>query len=59
MNFIRKRLGLGLVILGVALLVVLHLLHFTFVNMLLLVPLFLILAGIILHVWMMKRDSLY
>ena len=50
---------MGLIFLGVALLVVLHLLHFTFINTLLLVPLFLILIGIILHVWMMKRDSVY
>ena len=59
MNFLRKNLGLGLILLGVVLLLVLHLLHLTFVNTLLLVPLIFILAGIVFHVWMMKRDSLY
>ncbi len=44
-------------ILGVALLTALHLLHLTFVNMLLLIPLLLILAGAVLHVLAMKRET--
>ncbi len=48
---------MGLMILGVALLTALHLLHLTFVNMLLLIPLLLILAGAVLHVLAMKRET--
>ena len=48
-----------LMVAGVALLVGLHWYHFTFVNLLLLVPLALILTGVLLHTWAMKRDSTY
>ena len=37
----------------------LHLLRFTFINSLLLAPLFLIIAGIILHVYLLKKQSNY
>ena len=45
--------------LGTVLLVVLHVLNLTFVNALLFVPLLLILAGIVVHVYMQKRQSRY
>jgi hypothetical protein len=59
MKFILKYSGLALILLGVLLLVTLHLLHFTFVNVVLLTPFFIILAGVVLQVWMMKRESRY
>ena len=59
MNFIKKQLGLALILLGVVLLIVLHTVHLTFVNSLLIIPLFLILAGTLCHVWAMKRESKY
>ncbi|MBQ9668456.1 MAG: hypothetical protein IJV45_06935 [Prevotella sp.] len=59
MKFLRKYGGLALIIIGVLLLTGLHLAHFTVVNALLLIPLGLILTGVVLHVWMMKRDSRY
>ena len=46
-------------IVGITILVALHLLHLTFVNMLLLIPLCLILVGLLLHVRSMKKESLY
>ena len=55
----RKYIGLALMILGTALLVGLHLYHFTFINKLLLVPLLLILAGLLLHVRAIKKESAY
>lgn len=59
MKFILKYSGLALILLGVLLLAALHLLHFTFVNVVLLTPFFIILAGVVLQVWMMKRESRY
>ena len=52
-------LGTGLMVLGAVLLAVLHLLHLTFINSLLLLPLALIVGGIFLHVWTLKRQSRY
>lgn len=54
-----KYSGLALILLGVLLLVTLHLLHFTFINFVLLTPFVMILAGVVLQVWMMKRESKY
>lgn len=45
--------------LGTVLLAVLHVLNLTFVNALLFLPLLLILVGIIIHVYMQKRQSRY
>ena len=59
MKFLLKYSGLALIFLGVLLLVVLHMLNFTFVNVVLLTPFFIILAGVVLQVWMMKRESRY
>ena len=50
---------MGLMIVGVALLTTLHVLHLTFVNMLLLIPLGLILVGLFLHVRAIKKESRY
>ena len=50
---------MGLMFVGVVLLVALHLLHLTFVNMLLLIPLGLILLGLVLHVLAIKHESRY
>jgi len=59
MKWLKKHLGMGLMIVGITILVALHLLHLTFVNMLLLIPLCLILVGLLLHVRSMKKESLY
>ncbi len=44
---------------GVILLVVLHLVNITFINLLLILPLCFILGGLILYVWGAKRESRY
>ena len=44
---------------GVLLLVVQHLLHFTMENELLTIPICLIVIGIVVYVWGLKRDSRY
>lgn len=59
MKFLKKYIGLMLILAGAMLLIVLHLLHLTFINLLLLIPFFMMLLGALLHVWMMKRDSSY
>ena len=59
MKWLNKHLGMGLIIVGVALLVALHLLHLTFVSQLLLIPLLFILTGILLHVRAIKKESRY
>jgi len=41
------------------LLAVQHFLHFTMLNILLLAPLFLIIAGLAAYVWGQKRESRY
>ena len=46
-------------VIGVALLVVLHLLRFTFLNVLLFVPLAFVLLGFVLYLFGMKRESRY
>ena len=55
----KKYLGLGLVVVGVLLLVVLKVVRLTFVNTLLLAPLFIIIIGVVLYVWAMKKENLY
>ncbi|MBP5337925.1 MAG: hypothetical protein J6Z14_01270 [Prevotella sp.] len=56
---VRKYIGISLMLVGVLLLVVQHLLHFTMVNELLTIPLCLIVIGIVVYVWGLKRDSRY
>ena len=59
MIYFKKYIGTSIILLGVILLITLHLLHFTIVNTLLFIPLGCIILGIIIHVWMMKRENLY
>ena len=59
MKRLKNALGLMLMVLGTVLLAILHVLNLTFVNALLFLPLLLILAGIIIHVYMQKRQSRY
>lgn len=59
MIFSLKRVGIGLISLGVVLLAVQHFLHFTLVNALLISPLLLIIIGVVAYVWGMKRESPY
>ncbi len=56
---VRKYIGIGLILVGVMALAVQHFLHFTVVNALLTIPLCLIIAGIVVYVWGLKRDSRY
>ncbi|MBR1414561.1 MAG: hypothetical protein IJ570_01695 [Prevotella sp.] len=57
MIWLKKHIGLGLMALGTALLVALHLLRLTFVNALLFLPLVLVVLGLVLHVHAMKREG--
>ncbi|MBR4898889.1 MAG: hypothetical protein IKZ48_08905 [Prevotella sp.] len=44
---------------GVLMLAVLHLVHYTFINALLIIPLMFIIGGIIWHVYCLKKQSPY
>jgi len=59
MFFTLKRLGLGLIFLGVALLAALYCLHLTVVNAILLSCFCIILIGVVVYVWGQKRESRY
>ena len=59
MKFLKKYGGLLLMSLGVLMLIGLHLTHLTTVNALLLLSVFLIIAGIVLQLWTTKRESRY
>ena len=59
MKRLKNALGLMLMALGTVLLAVLHLLNLTSFNILLFVPLLLIVAGVVIHVYMQKRQSRY
>lgn len=59
MKRLKNALGLMLMALGTVLLAVLHLLNLTSFNVLLFVPLLLIVAGVVIHVYMQKRQSRY
>ena len=59
MKKIGKYIGIAFMMLGTAMLVLLHIFHFTFINMLLIVPLLLILTGLVLHVRAIKKESAY
>jgi hypothetical protein len=54
-----KLIGVFLIILGILALAVLYLLHFTMVNSLLLCPLLIIVTGVMVYVWGIKREGLY
>ena len=59
MKKLKNALGIMLIVLGVVLLAVLHVLHLTFINMLLVVPLLLIITGVVVHITVQKRQSKY
>ena len=59
MKFLLKYSGLALIFLGVLLLVVLHMLNFTFVNFITITPFAIIIIGVFLHVWVKKQESKY
>ena len=59
MKFLVKYIGLGLIALGFLFLAALHLLHLNFINWLLLTALGIIIAGLVVHVWLLKRESRY
>ncbi len=59
MKLLVKYGGLGLIFLGVLLFATLQLLHFTFVNAVTSIPLVIVIVGVSLHVWSMKRESRY
>ena len=54
-----KYLGPALIIGGIIMLIMLYLLHITFVSELLLTDLSIIIIGVIVHVKMQKRNSPY
>lgn len=59
MKFLKNYGGIVLIFMGVLMLAVLHLVHFTFINALLIVPLLMIIAGVVFHVYRQKRQSAY
>ncbi|MCR4603140.1 MAG: hypothetical protein K5683_06380 [Prevotella sp.] len=59
MKGLKKYMGIAMMVVGVAMLVALHLLHLTFVNMFLIIPLVVILAGAVIYVIALKRESSY
>ncbi len=54
-----KYLGLTLILLGVAALVGIHLIGFPMANNLILIPFALIVAGAVIYVWRVKKESRY
>ena len=46
-----------LIFVGIVLMTVLHIVHLTFINWLLFIPLLLIVGGVVLHVWQEKKAS--
>ena len=59
MKLLVKYSGIALIILGVLLFSTLQILHFTFVNIVTFIPLVIVIVGVSLHVWSMKRESRY
>jgi len=59
MKFFKKYLGIGLIFAGILLLVLLYLMHLTFLNTLLYIPLTFIILGLFVHIWQLKRQSQY
>jgi hypothetical protein len=56
---IKKLGGMTLILIGVILLIVSHLTILSNFNFVLLIGLFLVVFGIILHVWLIKREEKY
>ena len=59
MRILKETAGLALILLGIMLLATSYLLHISFFNIQLLLPLFFIFIGVIIHVLMQKHDSRY
>ena len=59
MKFFKNYGGIMLISAGVLILAVLHAVHFTIINALLILPLLLIIGGIIWHVYWLKKQSPY
>ena len=59
MIFTLKRVGIGLILLGILLLTAEYVFNFTMVNTLLIVPLLFIISGIVSYVYGQKRESRY
>ena len=59
MKFFKNYGGITLISAGVLILAVLHAVHFTIINALLIIPLLLIIGGIIWHVYWLKKQSPY
>ena len=55
MKTLKDYIGIILISIGVLTLAALHLTGVTFINWLLILPLLLIVAGTVLHVWRQKR----
>ena len=54
-----KKVGIGLILLGILLLTAEYVFNFTMVNILLIVPLLFIILGIVAYVYGQKRESRY
>ena len=54
-----RYIGITFICLGVAVLTLLHVYGLTFSNRLLLIPLALIFLGLVIHVWVQKKESKY
>ncbi len=55
----KRYIGLSLIALAIVLLLAVHLLGLTRLNVMLLVPLSFLLTGLFLHIYFQKRDSRY
>ena len=55
----KRYLGLILMAIGVVSLTLLQVFHLTFLNVLLLLSLALVAVGLVVHVWLLKRQSNY
>ena len=55
----KRYLGLILMAIGVVSLTLLQVFHVTFLNVLLLLSLALVAVGLVVHVWLLKRQSNY
>ena len=59
MKLLVKYGGFALIFIGVLLFAALQLFHFTFINIVTLIPLVFVIAGVSLHVWAKKSESSY
>ena len=54
-----KSVGISLILIGIVALIALFVTHFTMVNAVTVTPFFILLAGVCLYVWGVKRESKY